>query len=102
MGWAPAGERSRIESRRKPSSAPQPRESGAEIHVPLSSGPRWTMARLIRSNAARLRLSSRPMIPAMPHIGQVPTRKPDIDYKGCADRDEASSSAPTEALEFDP
>ena len=27
------------------------------------------------------------------------TRKPDVDYEGCADRDEVSSSTPTEALE---
>ena len=48
MGWAPAGERSRMESRRCPSSTPQPRASGAETHVPLASGPRWIMASLMR------------------------------------------------------
>jgi hypothetical protein len=68
MGWAPAGERSRIESRRCASSTPQPRESGAEAHTPLASGPRWSIAPLIRSSAARLRSSNRPMIPAIPHI----------------------------------
>ena len=56
-------------SRRCASNAPQPRASGAELHVPLASGPRWTMASLIRSQRGAVGSSSRPMIPAMPHIG---------------------------------
>ena len=83
IGWVPAGERSRMASRRWASSAPQPRESGAETHVPLASGPRWSMASLIRFSAARLGSSSRPIIPAMPHIDWVPSRKPD-DGNACS------------------
>ena len=41
---------------------------GVETQVPQASGPRWTMASLIRFKAARLGSSSRPMMPAMPHI----------------------------------
>ncbi len=49
IGWAPDGERSRIERRRWASSTPQPLGSGiARRQVPSASGPRWTSARLIR------------------------------------------------------
>src|SRR4051812_31123961 len=97
MGWAPAGERSRMESRRWASSTPQPQESGVEIHVPLPSGPRWTIASFIRFSAARLRPSSRPMIPAMPHIVDS-SRKRDIDYEGCTDCEAVTPSAPYRGL----
>src|SRR6266849_9884022 len=55
-------------SRRWVSMAPKPPASGGDSQVPWPSGPRCTIASLIRWRAARLGSPMRPMIPAIPHI----------------------------------
>ena len=59
-------------SRRCASIAPRPRASGGDCQKPSPSGPRCACARFIRWSAAALISSSRPMIPAMPHMAVSP------------------------------
>ena len=64
MGWEPAGVRSRIDKRRKPSATP-----GAKNVSPMS-GPRWTMRSIMLVSTCSL-FSTSPVNPTNPHIGHL-------------------------------
>ena len=64
MGWEPAGVRSRIDKRRKPSATP-----GAKNVSPMS-GPRWTMRSIMLMSTCSL-FSTSPVNPTNPHIGHL-------------------------------
>src|SRR5262249_18327437 len=82
IGCEPVGERSRMASRRKASSAPRPAASGADSHAPASSGPRCASAWLILARAARFGSSSRPRIPAIPHMLLLLPGQPPREVEG--------------------
>ena len=93
MGWEPAGVRSRIDKRRKPSATP-----GAKNVSPMS-GPRWTMRSIMLVSTCSL-FSTSPVNPTNPHIGHLSfvwhgikadkSLKPEF-YRACAPSRESSS-----------